>query len=590
MVSNPAPCLPARTGRAPESRACWKELPTEEEMIQVNLLLDEIAGLSAQGLTGTVVALSFSKRLVQTIQDRVHPSFEYWGRQDPTRGQNQKGDAGKDAAAPVNLKEPDAADLEASSDSSVGGESDVEVVGATAPPNPSAPGQWKRRRAVRKISAAKASMRGVLPKGGPAATSRSGSEEPGAEDAPELSGEGAGTGARCAEGEAALGLTRMGGVGSPLLVLRPQPPAAPLKMSFIARRSGGKRKVEESADETRRVEAALSPPLVGSPPRTRIHREAAQSEDEVAEEAGRSASEKAAPLEGVETPPASPSSPQLENSSRELFPAGRDPVLPEASHTEQQEARREMSAELAEELLAAARRAKESAEALAGLSQRAVERIRGVPAADGRLEQLESQLAELEAQNRLLEKQQAGTEKALVDEKQGKERVTLYADSFVFKLIGTLSGLEKEVCALKRDQTSCEKANTDLQKGREAVEARVDVIEGAEAQLAEALAALGLLTGKVNAVLAAFEPEGTAAAEELEARLEAARGRLEVFARRVANDVSQYILGLVKSHYPEADLEPVGDGMAPDTSDLAWSNYLADARPIAECMAADLNL
>jgi len=46
----------------------------------------------------------------------------------------------------------------------------------------------------------------------------------------------------------------------------------------------------------------------------------------------------------------------------------------------------------------------------------------------------------------------------------------------------------------------------------------------------------------------------------------------------------------VKSHYPEADLEPVGDGMAPETSDLAWSDYLIDARPIAERVAADLNL
>jgi len=46
----------------------------------------------------------------------------------------------------------------------------------------------------------------------------------------------------------------------------------------------------------------------------------------------------------------------------------------------------------------------------------------------------------------------------------------------------------------------------------------------------------------------------------------------------------------VKSYYPEADLEPVGDGMAPDTSDLAWSDYLADARPIAERVAADLHL
>ena len=47
MVSNPAPCLPARTGHAPEYCACWEELPTEEEMVQVTLLLDEIAGLSA---------------------------------------------------------------------------------------------------------------------------------------------------------------------------------------------------------------------------------------------------------------------------------------------------------------------------------------------------------------------------------------------------------------------------------------------------------------------------------------------------------------------------------------------------------------
>ena len=59
-------------------------------MIQVNLLLDEIAGLSAQGLAGAMVALSFSKRLVQPIQDRVHPGFEHWGHLDPTRGQNRK--------------------------------------------------------------------------------------------------------------------------------------------------------------------------------------------------------------------------------------------------------------------------------------------------------------------------------------------------------------------------------------------------------------------------------------------------------------------------------------------------------------------
>ena len=57
VVSNPAPCLPARTRRTPESRACWEELPTKEEMVPVNLLFNKISSLSTHRLIGTVVAL-----------------------------------------------------------------------------------------------------------------------------------------------------------------------------------------------------------------------------------------------------------------------------------------------------------------------------------------------------------------------------------------------------------------------------------------------------------------------------------------------------------------------------------------------------
>ena len=71
-------------------------------------------------------------------------------------------------------------------------------------------------------------------------------------------------------------------------------------------------------------------------------------------------------------------------------------------------------------------------------------------------------MAELEAQNHLLEKQRAETEKALADEKRGKERAMLYANSFLFRLIGTLSGLEKDVRTPKRDLAVCEKANTNM--------------------------------------------------------------------------------------------------------------------------------
>ena len=33
VVSNPAPYLPAHTGRAPEYKACWEEPPTAEEVV-----------------------------------------------------------------------------------------------------------------------------------------------------------------------------------------------------------------------------------------------------------------------------------------------------------------------------------------------------------------------------------------------------------------------------------------------------------------------------------------------------------------------------------------------------------------------------
>jgi hypothetical protein len=77
VVSNPVPCLLARTDRAPGYKACWEEPPTTEEMTQVMRLLKEITDLSVQKLTGAVVVLSFCKQLMQPIQERVHPAFEY---------------------------------------------------------------------------------------------------------------------------------------------------------------------------------------------------------------------------------------------------------------------------------------------------------------------------------------------------------------------------------------------------------------------------------------------------------------------------------------------------------------------------------
>jgi hypothetical protein len=48
-------------------------------------LLDDLEQLKAEGLTGAAVAISFCPRLIQPLQDRAHPTFEYWGQSDPTR-------------------------------------------------------------------------------------------------------------------------------------------------------------------------------------------------------------------------------------------------------------------------------------------------------------------------------------------------------------------------------------------------------------------------------------------------------------------------------------------------------------------------
>ena len=82
----------------------------------------------------------------------------------------------------------------------------------------------------------------------------------------------------------------------------------------------------------------------------------------MAEEVGRSATEKAASAGEMQTPPASPPSPPQESPARELFLAGQDQALSGDDHVEQLEAGREEAAGLAEELLATARRATESTE------------------------------------------------------------------------------------------------------------------------------------------------------------------------------------------------------------------------------------
>jgi len=94
----------------------------------------------------------------------------------------------------------------------------------------------------------------------------------------------------------------------------------------------------------------------------------------------------------------------------------------------------------------------------------------------------------------------------------------------------------------------------------------------------------------LDALLGAFEPEGVAATEGILERLEASRGRSEAFVKGAAMDAMRYTMGLVRSYFPEADLDPVGDGVPADCSEADWEANFSSVRGVAERIVADLNL
>ena len=79
-----------------------------------------------------------------------------------------------------------------------------------------------------------------------------------------------------------------------------------------------------------------------------------------------------------------------------------------------------------------------------------------------------------------------------------------------------------------------------------------------------------------------------AAAESLSERLEASRGLLEAFVKGIARDAMQHTLGLVKSHLPEVDLDPMGDGVPEDCSNADWEANHAVVLEIAERIVDEL--
>jgi hypothetical protein len=78
-LDNPALALKSRTGRVPVVGPEWTNQLATLDTQELKSLLDDLQQLKAEGLTGAAVAINFCRRLIQPLQDRAHPAFEYRG-------------------------------------------------------------------------------------------------------------------------------------------------------------------------------------------------------------------------------------------------------------------------------------------------------------------------------------------------------------------------------------------------------------------------------------------------------------------------------------------------------------------------------
>ena len=75
------PAVRCNADHIPESQRSWLELPSNDDMEQVNELLSLIKGMRTNG---GLVAKSFIVCRVQPCKERAHPGFEFKGETDGT--------------------------------------------------------------------------------------------------------------------------------------------------------------------------------------------------------------------------------------------------------------------------------------------------------------------------------------------------------------------------------------------------------------------------------------------------------------------------------------------------------------------------
>ena len=83
--------IPPPSGQKPDPETkAWEEAPTEEEIVEVNILLKEIQALKEKGLTAHAIVIDFVFRNIQPLKERMCPAYYYTRLRDPTRETKQE--------------------------------------------------------------------------------------------------------------------------------------------------------------------------------------------------------------------------------------------------------------------------------------------------------------------------------------------------------------------------------------------------------------------------------------------------------------------------------------------------------------------
>jgi hypothetical protein len=84
------PRLPRRIGHKPVKINEWDLGLSSRDLKDLKGVMELVSDMKKHRVIGAAVARSFCRRMIQTIKDRVHPAYEYWGQSDPTRKVNHK--------------------------------------------------------------------------------------------------------------------------------------------------------------------------------------------------------------------------------------------------------------------------------------------------------------------------------------------------------------------------------------------------------------------------------------------------------------------------------------------------------------------